>query len=257
MTFLPSHPNPLLRTWRLGEDVPRPSVQYRTMRRFLQMIMCPLWKMRIFGRHYEPADGGAVYVCNHQSFLDPALMALALRRPVDYMARDTLFDVPVFGRAIRSLNAFPIRRASADISSLKEAMRRLKAGALAVFASYWNIPLDQYFDDPSLKAKVVSCGRIPLAGRRSQFIAPGDWSSKPNNLLPRLKRRITPAYGFVPEVPSAWTVLATAARSGGKPFPYILARPYGKGMIVLCGDSIPIPAAKMLENFVSYHSGER
>ena len=135
MTFLHSYPNPLLRTWRLGEDIQRASVQYRAMRRFLQMMMFPLCKMRIFGRHYEPADGGAVYVCNHQSFLDPALMALALRRPVDYMARDTLFDVPVFGRAIRSLNAFPIRRASADISSLKEAMRRLKAGAqVGVFA---------------------------------------------------------------------------------------------------------------------------
>ena len=135
MTFLHSYPNPLLRTWRLGEDIQRASVQYRAMRRFLQMMMFPLCKMRIFGRHYEPADGGAVYVCNHQSFLDPALMALALRRPVNYMARDTLFHVPVFGRIIGSLNAFPIRRASADLSALKEAMRRLKAGSqVGVFA---------------------------------------------------------------------------------------------------------------------------
>ena len=130
----------------------------------------------------------------------------------------------------------------------------VQAGALAVFASYWHIPLDQYFADPSFKVKVVTTGRLPLAGRRSQFIAPGDWSHKPNNLLPRLKRRITPAYGFVPGTPSAWTVLATAPRSVGEPFPYILARPYGKGMIILCGDAIPIPAAKMLENLVAYHA---
>ena len=131
----------------------------------------------------------------------------------------------------------------------------VQAGALAVFASYWHIPLDQYFDDPSFKVKVVTTGKIPLAGRRSQFIAPGDWSRKPNNLLPRLTSRITPAYGFVPEVPSAWTVLATAPRSEGEPFPYVLSRTYGKGMIVLCGDSIPIAPAKMLENFITYHSG--
>jgi len=130
----------------------------------------------------------------------------------------------------------------------------VEAGALAVFASYWHVPLDQYFGDPSFKVKVVTCGKIPLAGRRSQFIAPGDWSHQPNNLLPRLKRRITPAYGFVPEVPSAWTVLATAARSKGEPFPYILTRPYGKGTVILCGDAIPIPPAKMLENFVAYHA---
>jgi hypothetical protein len=135
----------------------------------------------------------------------------------------------------------------------QQVLPAVQAGALAVFASYWPIPLDQYFDDPSFKVNVVTTGKIPLAGRRSQFIAPGDWSRKPNDLLPRLTSRITPAYGFVPEVPAAWTVLATAPRSGGEPFPYVLTRPYGEGMIVLCGDSIPIPSAKLLENFAAYH----
>ena len=102
---------------------------------------------------------------------------------------------------------------------------------------------------------MVTTGKIPLAGRRRQFIAPGDWSREPNDLLPRLTSRITPACGFVPEIPSAWTILATAPRSEGEPFPYVLSRPYGKGMIILCGDSIPIAPAKMLENFAAYHSG--
>jgi len=133
----------------------------------------------------------------------------------------------------------------------------VKNGALAVFVSYWGIPLDQYFNDPSLKVKVVDGGNIPLAGRRSQFIAPGDWASKPNDLLPRLKTRITPWYGFIPEDAAAWTILATAPREGVEPFPYVLARPYGKGMIILCGDAIPIPAAKMLENFAAYHGSQK
>jgi len=137
----------------------------------------------------------------------------------------------------------------------QHVMPAVQAGGLAVFASYWHIPLDLYFNDPSFKVKVVTTGKIPLAGRRSHFIAPGDWSRKPNDLLPRLTSRITPAYGFVPEVPSAWTVLATAPRSEGEPFPYVLTRPYGKGTIILCGDAIPIAPAKMLDNFVEYHSG--
>ena len=92
----------------------------------------------------------------------------------------------------------------------KHLVPAVKNGALAVFVSYWDIPLDQYFHDPSLKVKVVPCGGIPLAARTSTFIAPGDWSSKPNNLLGGLKTAITPAYGFVPADAAAWTVLATA-----------------------------------------------
>jgi len=129
----------------------------------------------------------------------------------------------------------------------------VRNGALAVFVSYWNIPLDQYFQDPSLKVNVAQCGRVPLAGRTTAFLAPGDWSSKPNDLLGGLKTHITPAYGFVPADVSGWTVLATAPSGIGDPYPYLLLRRYGKGMIVLGGDDIRLSPARMLENFVWYH----
>ena len=132
----------------------------------------------------------------------------------------------------------------------KHLVPAVKEGALAVLVSYWNIPLDQYFQDPSLKVQCVSCGRVPLAGRTTAFIAPGDWGSKPNNLLTGLREAITPAYGFEPADATAWTVLATAANGSDRPYPYLLARRYGKGMIILGGDDIRLSPAKMLENFV-------
>jgi hypothetical protein len=135
----------------------------------------------------------------------------------------------------------------------KHLVPAVKGGALVIFSSYLAVPLDEYFADPSLKVKLVSCGKIPLAGRTTAFIAPGDWSRKPNDLLPRLKDQITPAYGFVPADSASWTVLASAANGSDNPYPYLLARRYGKGMIILGGDDIRLTPAKMLENFISYH----
>jgi 1-acyl-sn-glycerol-3-phosphate acyltransferase len=112
--------------------VPAPNLYYRFMRRFFQVTICPIWKVRVFNRHYEPAEGSAVYLCNHQSFLDPILMSFALQRPMNYMARDTLFRFTLFRRIIRSLNAFPVRRGTADLAALKEALRRLKRGQQVV-----------------------------------------------------------------------------------------------------------------------------
>ena len=128
----PSYPNPLLRGWRLADGVQRPNPWYRFMRRVFQVSMCAMWKVRVFNRHYEPASGSAVYICNHQSFLDPMLMSLTLRRPMNYMARDSLFRLPVFKQIITSLNAFPVRRATADVAALKEAIRRLRRGGQVV-----------------------------------------------------------------------------------------------------------------------------
>jgi 1-acyl-sn-glycerol-3-phosphate acyltransferase len=71
-------------------------------------------------------------VSNHQSFFDPVLVTMALPREGNYMARHSLFANPVFERLITSLNAFPIRRNSADIQAVKETMRRLKSGKLVV-----------------------------------------------------------------------------------------------------------------------------
>ncbi len=130
-----SLPNPRLRSLRPPAGVPAPNPWYRFMRRFFQVTMCAFWKIRVFDRHREPAEGSVVYIANHQSFLDPMLMSFALRRPVNYMARDSLFRTPGFRRVIESLNAFPVRRGTADLSAMKEAMRRLKAGGqVVVFA---------------------------------------------------------------------------------------------------------------------------
>jgi 1-acyl-sn-glycerol-3-phosphate acyltransferase len=132
MTNHRSHPNPDLHGWNLGTDIQQPGLYYRIMRRGCHALCTALWNTRVYNRHVEPPTGGVVYVSNHQSFLDPILATMALRRPGNYMARDSLFRNPLFRKLIDSLNAFPIRRGSADLAALKEAMRRLKGGRTIV-----------------------------------------------------------------------------------------------------------------------------
>ena len=126
MKGLPSYSNPLLRKFPLGGDVQRSNLHYFCWRALLRVVMNVPWKVRVFNQRYEPADGGVVYICNHQSFIDPILISIGLRRPMNYMARDTLFRVPFFRGLITRTNAFPVRRGTADTGALKEAMRRLK-----------------------------------------------------------------------------------------------------------------------------------
>ncbi len=134
MKGLRSHPNPGLRGWRFASGVPAPDLWYRIWRRIFQVSFVGLWKVEVFNRHCEPAEGSALYLCNHQSYLDPPLMSLALRRPMNYMARESLFRAPVFRQLIVSWNAFPVRRASADTRALREGLRRLARGEqLVVF----------------------------------------------------------------------------------------------------------------------------
>ena len=141
MNALTSHPNPMLRTWDLGGRVEAPSLFYRISRRWCQGVFLSAWRLRVFDRCHEPTEGSVVYISNHQSFMDPPLMAMALKRPVHFMARDSLFGNPAFSLLIESVNAFPVRRGKADLGALKEGMRRLKRGGqVVVFAEGTRTP---------------------------------------------------------------------------------------------------------------------
>jgi len=105
---------------------------YAVCRWAAQMLFIFLFRGRIFGTHRVPRHGGVLLVSNHQSFLDPPLVTLALPRECNYMARDSLFRNPILRRVIESLNAFPVKRGTADMGAIRETFRRLKSGKIVL-----------------------------------------------------------------------------------------------------------------------------
>ena len=75
-----------------------------------------------------PAEGAALVCSNHQSYMDPVLIGAALRRRLNYLARDTLFDFGPFRWLIRWYDAIPIRRDGFGLAGIKATLRRLKDG---------------------------------------------------------------------------------------------------------------------------------
>lgn len=85
--------------------------------------------------HRVPAEGAVILASTHQSFLDPCLVGCGIERRSWYLARASLFKVPVFGRLIRRLGAFPVPRESmAPRKALELALSLLAMGRpLVVF----------------------------------------------------------------------------------------------------------------------------
>jgi 1-acyl-sn-glycerol-3-phosphate acyltransferase len=101
-----------------------------------------LWALGPVGggvRHFNvpraaEVAGGVLLVSNHQSFYDPMLIGTALPRPVCYLARQSLFDVPGFGALIRLVGARPVRRGAVDAEAVRTVIRLLRGGeALLMF----------------------------------------------------------------------------------------------------------------------------
>ena len=110
----------------------RKRLWYRFSQRVLQVIGVLAFGVRCTGRGNTPSEGGVLVVSNHQSMLDPPLVGMGLPRRMNYLARDTLFRVPLLSWLIRSLDAIPVDREGMGLGGLKESLRRLKGGEMVL-----------------------------------------------------------------------------------------------------------------------------
>jgi 1-acyl-sn-glycerol-3-phosphate acyltransferase len=91
------------------------------------------WTVRVEGMEELPA-GGAVLVANHQSLVDIPLLLSAFPRPVKFLAKRELGEIPVFGKAMTAAgNLFINRDDPRDaVHMLRDAGGRLRSGHLLV-----------------------------------------------------------------------------------------------------------------------------
>jgi len=108
------------------------SAWYAACQQVARVLFVTLFGIRVYHAERLPREGGVLVVSNHQSYLDPILVAVGMPRPFHPMARESLFRVAPFRWLIRSLYAFPVRRGTADFGAVREALRRLRAGAVVL-----------------------------------------------------------------------------------------------------------------------------
>lgn len=91
------------------------------------------FRLRVEGMEELPA-GGAVLVVNHQSLVDIPLLLSAFRRPVKFLAKRELGEIPLFGKAMAAAgNLFVDREDPRDaVHALRDAGARVRGGALLV-----------------------------------------------------------------------------------------------------------------------------
>jgi 1-acyl-sn-glycerol-3-phosphate acyltransferase len=148
----------------------------------LRIAFVLAFRVRVFGQRNVPRRGGVLIVSNHQSYLDPPLLAVGLERPVSFMARRTLFRNPAFGRLIAALNAFPVTRGGLDIAAMREAVRRLHDGAaLVVFPEGTRTPDGEIAPLHAGMLAIVERANVPIV----PAVIEGAFEAWPRDSTPR------------------------------------------------------------------------
>jgi len=146
----------------LSEPIPdrEPWISLLLYHLFKWSIVSPVlhtyFRGRIYGTEKVPQKGRLLVVSNHASDFDPLLLSFCVNRPVAYMAKEELFQVPVLKQAIQAYGAYPVKRGSADRSALKAAIASIESGwATGVFLDGTRTP-DGRIADPKLGAAWIA-----------------------------------------------------------------------------------------------------
>jgi 1-acyl-sn-glycerol-3-phosphate acyltransferase len=108
----------------------KPKMRWFRLARLLCKVFCKVFfKMSVYGKENVPDEGAFVLVSNHQSYLDPIFCGIHLKRPLYFLARDTLWKNKFFGWLISSVNTIPVKMGEADLSAMRKVLSKLKEGS--------------------------------------------------------------------------------------------------------------------------------
>lgn len=105
---------------------------YDNMIKWLAGFFCALYRVEVVGRENIPEDTersklpGFMLCSNHIANLDPVVIVAAIRIKINWMAKESLFKIPVLAPLIRALGAYPVNRASGDVGAIKRTISQLK-----------------------------------------------------------------------------------------------------------------------------------
>lgn len=101
---------------------------------FYRCLYATYFRWQVFNPERVPPQGPVILASNHCSHLDPPLIGAGLPRALNYLARESLFRLPVAGWALRNVNAVPVDRDGGGAAGLKAIINRLRhGGAIVLF----------------------------------------------------------------------------------------------------------------------------
>ena len=91
-----------------------------------RIVFLTYFRSQAFHSDKVPLEGRLILAGNHASFLDPPLIGSMVKRRVYFLARQSLFKLPIIRQALHGMNAIPVDRDGRSGAGLKVALKTIE-----------------------------------------------------------------------------------------------------------------------------------
>jgi len=106
-------------------------LRYVFVRTVFLVVARPMFGLELRGTEHVPASGAAILVASHRSWLDPALVGAASRRPVRFLVLDRVYHWRAGGWFFRWMRTIPVGSSPGQaLPAIRSALERLRAGEI-------------------------------------------------------------------------------------------------------------------------------
>ena len=163
---------------------------------FVSPVLHTYFRIKIYGAENVPQKGGAIAVSNHASYCDPPILSNCVGRPVAFMAKEELFEIPVFKQGIKLYGAYPVKRNTGDRAALRAASKAIESGWIAAIFLQGQRTDNGRVTDPKLGAAWIAAKAkvplIPVSLWGTEKILKGSLLPKPAAVTVRIGEIIEP-----------------------------------------------------------------
>jgi len=140
---------------------------YYFMRIPLKLFFMVFYGVRYYGQNNLPENGAMILISNHQSHFDPPILAVGLRRRLNFLARKSLFRFKPFGWLIDMLDAIPLDIDGIGFAGIKESFKRLRNGEIILVfpegARCWDGDIAPFLQGSLMLAQRTKSAILPAA----------------------------------------------------------------------------------------------
>lgn len=101
-------------------------ILYRKIQLILRIFFRLLYRVKIEGLTNILQDKRMILCSNHISYLDPVILDAFFPSYIYFMAKSELFKIPLLSSFVSFFNAFPVKRNTTDMKSIKTSIKVLE-----------------------------------------------------------------------------------------------------------------------------------